>query len=288
MSRKRVIIITGLSGSGKTSAARALEDEGFFVVDNLPLALLPQFLDLAEQGVRFTDDLAVVIDVRNRDFLAEYQATLETVREGGYALEVYFFDAADEVLIRRYSETRRRHPLALSEGLAQSIGEERNLLAGLRDLATVLIDSSWFTPNQLRAKVVQTARGRDGILPLEVKVQSFGYRYGISPGTDLVMDVRFLPNPHFVPDLRPLTGLDSAVSDYVLSQPTCRDFLERFRGLLGFLLPQYQKEGKSYLNIAIGCTGGRHRSVTVVEELRSWFADQGVTPQVLHRDISKG
>lgn len=287
-SRKRVIIITGLSGSGKSSAARALEDEGFFVVDNLPLALLPKFLGLAEQGVRFTSEVAVVIDVRNRDFLAGFETTLEVVRQSGYVLEIYFFDASDEALIRRYSETRRRHPLGLRGGVAEGIRQERQLLAGLRKQATAIVDSSRLTPHQLRDQVVRLVRGAEEALPLVVHLQSFGFRYGLPAESDVVMDVRFLPNPHFIPELQPLTGRDRGVSDYVLNQPETHEFLERFTALFAFLLPQYQREGKSYLTVSIGCTGGRHRSVAIVEALRLCFAEAGVTLDVVHRDITKG
>ncbi|BCR05484.1 nucleotide-binding protein [Desulfuromonas versatilis] len=287
MSRKRLIIITGLSGSGKTAAARALEDEGFFVVDNLPLALLPQFLELAEQGVRFTANLAVVIDVRNRDFLAGVETTMEALGRAGYVPEVYFLDASDDVLIRRYSETRRRHPLALTAKLEEGISNERQLLAGLRKRATNIIDTSWFTPHQLRAKISQLARGDDEATPMLVQLQSFGFRNGIPAGSDLVLDVRFIPNPHFVPELQPLSGLDREVSDYVLKQAACQDFLNRFQSLLDFLLPQYRHEGKSYLTISIGCTGGRHRSVAIVEALRAHVLGEGIQLQVLHRDIAK-
>ena len=287
MSSKRVIIITGLSGSGKSTAARALEDEGFFVVDNLPLALLPQFLRLAEQGVRFTSDVAVVIDIRNRDFLAGLESTLQAVRETGYQLEIFFFDAADEILLRRYSETRRRHPLTQHEGVSEGIRRERRLMGGLRNLATLIVDSTRLTPHQLRSKVVQIARGEEGLLPLVVQLQSFGFRYGIPPDSDLVIDVRFLPNPHFVPELQAQTGLDPAVSEYVISQPACREFMQHLRGLLHFLLPHYHKEGKSYLTISIGCTGGRHRSVAIVEALRPSLAGEGSALKTIHRDIEK-
>lgn len=287
MSRKRVIIITGLSGSGKSTAARALEDEGFFVVDNLPLALLPKFLALAEDGVRFTSELAVVIDIRNRDFLAGLEATLESVKASGYQLEIFFFDAADDILLRRYSETRRRHPLTLHEGVGEGIRRERQLLAELRNLATLVVDSTRLTPHELRAKVVQIARGGDGQMPLVVKLQSFGFRYGIPPESDLVIDVRFLPNPHFIPELQGQTGQDPLVRDYVLTQPACREFLQHLQGMLGFLLPHYHKEGKSYLTISIGCTGGRHRSVAIVEAILPSLAGEGVALKTIHRDIEK-
>lgn len=286
--RKRVIIITGLSGSGKSSAARALEDEGFFVVDNLPLALLPEFLDLAEQGVRFTSEVAVVIDVRNRDFLAGFETTLDAVRQTGYSLEIYFLDASDEALNRRYSETRRRHPLSLEGGVSAGIHQERQLLAGLRGQSTAIIDSSRLTPHQLRSKIVRIVRGEENVLPLVVHLQSFGFRYGLPAESDVVMDVRFLPNPHFIPELQPLTGLDAVVSAYVLGQLETEEFLSRFNALFAFLLPQYQREGKSYLTVSIGCTGGQHRSVAIVESLREVFSAEGVTLGIVHRDIAKG
>lgn len=284
---QRLILITGLSGSGKSSAARALEDEGFFVVDNLPLILLTQFLTLIQQGTAATNDVAVVIDVRNREFLAAVESTLAEVRTAGFPLEIYFFDASDEILVRRYSETRRRHPLAAKDTVAEGILLERRQLAFLRSQATAIVDSTQLTVHQLRDKVVKIARGEEGGSPLQVQLLSFGFRYGLPPGSDLVMDVRFIPNPYFIPELQPLTGLDRAVSDYVLAQTSCQDFLQRFRDLLLYLLPQYQREGKSYLTISVGCTGGRHRSVTIVENLRPFLNGEGVALIVCHRDIEK-
>ncbi len=288
MNPKRVILITGLSGSGKSSAARALEDEGFFVVDNLPLTMLTQLLGMVDQESGPADNVAVVVDVRNREFLAGYHDILRQVRDAGHTLDIFFFDAGDEVLIRRYSETRRRHPLGTDGGVVDGIASERRLLSGLRDLATVVIDSSKLTTHQLREKVLQIVNRGEETAPLLVQVQSFGYRYGIPPESDLVLDVRFLPNPHFVPELQPYTGLDPAVSAYVLDQPVCREFLQRLTDLFSFLLPQYRKEGKSYLTISIGCTGGRHRSVAVAEALRPALHLEGTVLELSHRDVAKG
>ncbi len=288
MSRLRLIILTGLSGSGKSTAARALEDEGFFVVDNLPFALLPHFLELTGLEVRDNPNVAIVMDVRNRNFLAGWDVILQSVRAAGHEVEIYFFDASDEDLIRRYSETRRRHPLVQKDGVPTAIARERELLTGLRRAATAVFDSSGLTVHQLRRKVISYAHGSEAsAAAMIVRLQSFGYRHGIPADADLLLDVRFLPNPHFVPELKPLTGLDRAVSAYVLEQSACRDFLRHCRELLQFLLPQYQKEGKSYLTIAIGCTGGRHRSVAIVEELRPSLAGEGITLEVIHRDIAK-
>lgn len=287
MKRAHLIIITGLSGSGKTTAARALEDEGFFVVDNLPLVLLPEFLRLHARSGQGNSNVAVVVDVRNKPYLEGYRETLAEVRSAGHIVDVYFFDAVDEVLIRRYSETRRRHPLSQKEGVGESIRQERGLLTGLMELSTELIDSSWLTPHQLRAKVVQLVCGDSRGSSLAVLVQSFGYRYGIPPGSDLVMDVRFLPNPHYLPDLRPQTGLSPAVREFVLKQEACQEFLSRFSHLLDYLLPCYLNEGKSYLTISIGCTGGRHRSVAIAEYLRYSIHGENLAVEGLHRDVAK-
>lgn len=284
----RVVILTGLSGSGKSTAARALEDDGFFVVDNLPPLLLPRFLELNASGPAPREDLAVVIDARSLGFLTGLDQRLAALHSAGHDLAIYFFDAEDEALVRRFSETRRRHPLAKSDAVLDGIRRERELLAPLRDRAEHLIDTTRLTPHQLRERIVRLVRGNSEPAPLVVFLQSFGFRYGIPTGSDVVMDVRFLPNPHFVPELRPLSGLDPAVRDYVLAQPVCREFMDKFRDLLHFLLPQYQREGKSYLTIAVGCTGGRHRSVAIVDELSRILRDEPVELRVLQRDVDKG
>lgn len=288
MKLRRVCIITGLSGSGKSTAARAMEDQGFFVVDNLPMVLLPSLLELAEQSLRAGDGIAVVIDVRNREFLSEYDEVIRQLRESGYQPEVTFFDASDEVLLRRYSETRRSHPLSAGERVQVGIEMERELLQLVRADASVIIDSSGLTPRQLGEKVQSIICEGLADSSLIVQLESFGYRYGVPSDADLVFDVRFLPNPHYIDELRPLTGRDEELREYVLGQKSCREFLDHLRTMLEFLLPHYRAEGKSYLTIAIGCTGGRHRSVSIVETLLKDFPVQDVALQVSHRDIDKG
>jgi UPF0042 nucleotide-binding protein len=287
MKRGRLVIVTGLSGSGKSTAARALEDQGFFVVDNLPLVLLPDFMELPQQSAGASTPVAVVIDIRNQDYLSRFREILQQIKGVGHQVDVLFLDAADDVLVRRYSETRRRHPLQHKVGVLESVRQERRLLAEVMGRATITIDSSLLTPHQLRAKVLQIGFGGDQSYPLAVLLQSFGFRHGLPAGSDLVMDVRFLPNPHFVPELRPHTGLVADVSDYVMSQPATQEFLASFLGLLNFLLPHYHYEGKSYLTISIGCTGGHHRSVALVEELYRELSAPFMTVEVLHRDITK-
>lgn len=284
---RRLLIITGLSGSGKSSAARVLEDQGFFVVDNLPFVMLPSFIERAQEGLRESTDVAVVIDVRNRGFLADYRVTLEQLAASDCVVEILFFEASDDTLLRRYSETRRSHPLAAGETVQAGIDRERQLLRGLRDEATRIIDSSNLNIRQLRDLLLNYLGEKSESL-LIVNLESFGYRYGLPPAADLVFDVRFLPNPHYIDTLRPLTGLDQRLRDYVLGQPACRDFRRHLDQLLGFLMPHYREEGKSYLTIAIGCTGGRHRSVSIVEDLYASFPDTKVTLRINHRDVSKG
>jgi len=288
MSSMRILLITGLSGSGKSCAVRALEDEGFFVVDNLPLDLLPSFVDTYGDKALVDPDVAVVIDVRNRDFLKSFDTTLSSLSQRDIELEILFFEASRDTLIRRYSETRRRHPLAAQNaGVPEAIQRERELLADIRSRSARVINTTGLTPHQLRTRVINLVRGEQDKNPLLVRLQSFGFRYGIPLESDLVMDVRFLPNPHFVEELRPLTGLNRAVREHVMAHDSTKQFLTHIQDLLTFLLPCYVTEGKSYLTISIGCTGGRHRSVSIVEELRSFLAGEGVSLDIIHRDLDR-
>ncbi|RNC67876.1 MAG: RNase adapter RapZ [Desulfuromonadales bacterium] len=284
----RILVITGLSGSGKSTAVRALEDEGYFCIDNLPVQLFPTIIDLVRKADEKVPGVALVIDIRGRDFIKGYEKVFQEINESGLAVEIIFFDATDEVLIRRFSETRRRHPALESESVPDGIRHEREQLAGLRLLATLVLDTSELNVHQLKELVLSRIKGESGARRMTVHLQSFGYRFGIPLESDLVMDVRFLPNPHFVPELKPFTGLDSTVRGFVMEKPETAQFLDRFKALLDFLILAYQREGKSYLTISIGCTGGRHRSVSLVEELQTFFAGKGLTLKVSHRDMEKG
>jgi UPF0042 nucleotide-binding protein len=279
------VVITGLSGSGKSTGAKALEDAGFFVVDNLPLPLLPDVLSLTDRGYRH---VAVVVDARSRDFLSGAKTILDNLKTSGTALDVLFFEASDDELVRRFSETRRRHPLVQQEGIAGAIRRERELMAEIKRAATIILDSSGINVHQLRQKVLTVVFGPDREAErLAVQLVSFGYRFGLPLEADLVFDVRFLDNPHFVPELRPLTGRDPQVSQFVLSQPDCQQFMEKVKDLLFFLVPRCLKEGKSALTIAVGCTGGRHRSVALVEELRPYLLGTGCAVEIIHRDAER-
>ena len=284
----RLVVITGLSGSGKSTAVRALEDEGFFVVDNLPMTLLPQLLTILSKDQPTYKDVAVVFDVRNRNFLTAGEVVLQDIKLAGFTPEIIFLDASDHVIQRRYSETRRLHPVLSTTGVAGGISQERESLSFLRRCAKSILDTSDLTPHQLRSQVVAIVRGNLAENSLSIQLQSFGFHYGIPTESDLVMDVRFLPNPHFVPELQPLSGLDESVARFVLEQPVSQDFLAHFRKLLDFLIPHYRHEGKSYLTISVGCTGGRHRSVAIVEELSRHLPVEGVVIRSEHRDVNRG
>jgi RNase adapter protein RapZ len=284
----RILIITGLSGSGKSTAVRALEDEGFFCLDNLPVTLIPTFIELVEKSKERVRDVALVMDIRGRDFLKGFEKVFQELGEAGHSVEIIFFDATDEVLIRRFSETRRRHPVPESGSVPEGIRYEREQLAGLRRLAGTVIDTSELNVHQLKELVIARIKGEQGAREMTVHLQSFGYRFGIPMESDLVMDVRFLPNPHFVPELKPFTGIEPRVRQYVLDKPETGRFLDKFCELLEFLLAGYRREGKSYLTISIGCTGGKHRSVVIVEELRRFFAGKKINVKVTHRDMEKG
>jgi UPF0042 nucleotide-binding protein len=280
---KSILVITGMSGSGKSTAIRALEDAGWFCIDNLPAPLLMKVTELGESR----DLLAFVVDVREGTFLKDAPRVIEEARRAGHKVEVLFLDSSDEALTRRYSETRRRHPLSGSGGVAEGIGRERELLEPLREQAEHVIETSSMTVHELRRQVMQrfgtTSQG------LSISVMSFGFKYGVPSNADLVFDVRFLPNPFFVPELKAFTGREPAVASFVLDRPDSWVFLDKAYEFLEFLVPKYQKEGKSYLTVAIGCTGGKHRSVAIANALvqRLKQSSFGAQAQLWDRDIEK-
>lgn len=283
----RFIVITGLSGSGKSTAAQVLEDEGYYVIDNFPLSLLPQFLAQKDFKALAGQGIALVVDARNPGFISTDLSVFDVITAAGHQLEIYYFDATDDALIRRYSTTRRRHPLASHSNITSAIASERVMLHHLRDASTVIFDTTELSVHQLKASVLLQLNGSsENSVPLTVRLQSFGFRYGVPLESDLVIDVRFLPNPHYIESLRPLCGQDQPVRDYVLGQPVCQEFLDKTASWLAFLLPQYRLEGKSYLTISVGCTGGHHRSVAIVEALYSLIIDNHSVKR-FHRDLVK-
>lgn len=287
MKTVRIVIITGLSGSGKSTVIRALEDIGFYCVDNLPVVLLPQFLSVQSAPERSIDRVALVMDLREKSFLEEYQRIFAQLKEQGYTIEILFLDSTDDVLVHRFSETRRIHPLSPQGTIMEGIQLEREKLTPLKNMADWVIDTTALNVHQLK-DVIQQAYAAEGVLKrLLIYVTSFGYRYGIPVDADIVFDVRFLPNPYFVEDLKRRDGHDPAVRDYVFSSEESVRFMEKMTDLMEFLLPLYEKEGKSRLNIALGCTGGRHRSVAMANRLGSYLNEKHYPASVYHRDIGK-
>jgi UPF0042 nucleotide-binding protein len=283
----QLLILTGVSGSGKTTALRALEDAGFYCVDNLPAVLLDKLLDLSGHTAGEVSRIAAVVDARDTRFLGEAPRIIGELRERGVDLTVLFLDCDDEALVRRYSETRRRHPMAGESGTVQDgIAAERRALEGLRGLADEVVDSTALNVHDLKRLVARRFSSGEGAR-LGVTVVSFGFRYGLPAHADLVLDVRFLPNPYFVPALRSRVGTEPDVRDYVLGQADAQAFLDRLVDFGAFLLPRYRAEGKSYLTIAIGCTGGKHRSVAIAGELARRLEAAGQAVRLWHRDIEK-
>jgi len=285
-SSPELVIITGLSGSGKGTVLKAFEDLGFHAVDNMPIALVPKFADLAHDS-KSARRSALVIDIRERQFLADFPGELEKLKRRGLSPFVVFFEASDEVLQRRFSETRRPHPADKGKGLLTAIQSERKALKHIRKLADLIIDTSDYTVHTLRQQIVQKFSGFDEGVPMKVEVVSFGHKYGTPRGLDLLFDVRHLPNPYFQKELKHLHGENDEIIQFLNKQPEVGETIDRFNDLLEFLLPKYQREGKSYLTIGIGCTGGRHRSVMVANSVRNALAEQGFDTSVTHRDLQK-
>jgi UPF0042 nucleotide-binding protein len=286
----RFVVLTGLSGAGKSQAIRALEDLGYFCVDNLPSLLIPTLAELALRAGGDLQKVAIVVDVREGAFLSKFPRVLRTLRGmRGLDPTVIFLESSDAALMRRFSETRRPHPLAKDRPVVDGIREERQRLVPIRRLADETVDTTDLTVHELREVFMSISRGWSPRGRMLITFTSFGFKHGVPPEADLVFDVRFLPNPHFVPELRARTGRDRGVVQFMKAHAQTGAFLERLTGFLNFVIPQYSAEGKSYLTIAIGCTGGRHRSVMIAEALRRDLADlDGVRLRVRHRDIDIG
>ena len=304
----RVILISGLSGSGKTTAIKALEDIGFYCVDNLPILLVPKFIELCEQSGGKITKVAVVEDIRGtvsypnwgqkaetqegKDFLEDSRRILQNLQREGYPMEILFLDSSDAVLMRRFSETRREHPLAVGGSIRDGIRLEREWLQGIRDMANQVIDTSHFNVHQLKEKIQQYAQQGLNSSQMTVTLLSFGYSFGIPYEADLLFDVRFLPNPYFVEELKRLRGDDPKVAEYVLQWEETKEFLKRVQDFIRFLLPLYMRERKTHLTIAVGCTGGRHRSIVIANRVKEMLSDElaqkGVFLTVRHRDSEKG
>lgn len=286
MKEVRLVVLSGPSGAGKSTAIKALEDMGFFCVDNMPVSLLPTFMELLARTGEI-NRVAAVVDVREGEFLKDFTRILAEVRKAGYKVEILYLEASDDSLVRRFSETRRRHPIAAMERPLDGIRLERELLNEVKDNADKVLDTTYFTVHQLRDLIKEYFSGPLTCEMLTLNLVSFGFRYGLPVDADLVIDTRFLPNPFFVDSLRWHNGLDGDVKEFVLSREETKEFLKRFEGLISYLIPLYWKEGKSYLTIAVGCTGGKHRSVVITEALASGQYPEMVDVKKRHRDIQK-
>jgi UPF0042 nucleotide-binding protein len=281
-----VVVVSGLSGAGRSTAAKCLEDLGYYVVDNLPPSLIAAMVDLGSHTSGEVTRIAVVVDVRSRAFSADLRSVIGELDEQGYRPRVLFLEAADDVLVRRFENNRRAHPLQAGGRLVDGIAAERELLSDLHAVADLIVDTSRLSVHDLRRQL-EVEFGGEALPALRATVLSFGFKYGLPLDADLVADVRFLPNPHWIPELRPHTGQDPAVRDYVLSQEGAGRFLDVYTELLRLVGAGYQREGKRYLTLAIGCTGGKHRSVAMAEEIAKRLAGDGVQTTVAHRDIGR-
>ncbi len=284
----RLVVITGLSGSGKSTALKAFEDIGFFCIDNLPATLLPRFLELQDQISREVIKIALVMDLRGKDFLTKFPKIFQEIKRKRYLAEVLFLEAAEEVLIRRFSQTRRHHPLGDHRLLSSTIRLERKKMAPIKRLATFCLETSQLNIHQLREEILRLFSKVAQPVKMTMNLISFGYKYGLPQEADIVMDVRFLPNPFFVPELKEMDGNQKPVIDYIMKWKETKIFIKDFFALISFLIPQYQKEGKSHLTIAVGCTGGRHRSVTLINALAEFLKKQKLLINIRHRDIRLG
>jgi RNase adapter protein RapZ len=281
----KLIIITGLSGSGKSTAISAFEDAGFYCVDNMPVALLPKFLELPIESNSEITGLAFVMDLREKSFLYRYSLVFDSLKKKGYQFKILFLEADEETLLKRYSQTRRHHPLSQDKSLLEGIRIEQEQLKELKITADKIIDTSRYTVHDLKSVINNIAQQNKNFAPMRINILSFGFKYGTPHDASLIMDVRFLANPYFVPELKDFNGKSREIKNYVLNNNEARRFLIKYLDLLDYLIPLYEKEGKAYLTIAVGCTGGRHRSVTIAEALFDHIKKPGSQIMVTHRDI---
>jgi UPF0042 nucleotide-binding protein len=284
-----IVVVTGMSGSGKSTAIAALEDEGYYCIDNLPTALVPRFVELCtgSSDLSGLSKVALGLDMRDTSYVEKWPQVRRRIEAMGHSVYVIFLDASDEVLLRRFSETRRAHPLGQQRALADAIAAERRMLESVKERASVVIDTGDMTLHDLKRRIRELLAAQTAPKGPVITIKSFGFKYGTIHDGDMVFDVRFLPNPHFVEALRPLTGTDDAVAAYVLEREETTEFLARIRALLEFLVPLYQTEGRSYLTIGIGCTGGRHRSVVLAEKIGAFLRERGFSVIVRHRDAER-
>ena len=286
MKKLKIIIITGLSGSGKSTAISAFEDAGFYCVDNMPVALLPKFLELPIESDSEIAGLAFVMDLREKSFLSRYPFVFDSLKKKGYQFEILFLEADEETLLKRYSQTRRHHPLSQDKSLLEGIRIEQEQLKDLKITADKIIDTSRYNVHNLKSVINYIAQESKNFAPMKINILSFGFKYGTPHDASLIMDVRFLANPYFVPELKALNGKSPNIKNYVLNNDEARRFLKKYLDLLDYLIPLYEKEGKSYLTIAVGCTGGRHRSVSISEAIFEHIKKPGRQIIITHRDIN--
>ena len=287
MQNLRIIIVTGMSGSGKSTALRALEDVGFFCVDNLPVVLLPKLLEIQTDAASEISKVALVMDLRERYFLEKYAEIFAKLKEEGHRIEILFLDASDESLLRRFRETRRAHPLCERGTVMEGIALEREKLSALRAMADKTVDTSSFNVHQLKEVIQRHFMTSTTEKRLLINLMSFGFRYGLPAEADIVLDVRFLPNPYFIEELKHLNGENEKIQEYVMGWEESQTFLRKILDMMEFLIPLYEKEGKSNLNVALGCTGGKHRSVVMANRLARYFAGENYLVNVAHRDIHR-
>ncbi|MEN6319013.1 MAG: RNase adapter RapZ [Syntrophaceae bacterium] len=287
MKNLRVVIITGLSGSGKSTSLRAMEDIGYFCVDNMPVILLPRFLKIQSDEAKGITKVAMVMDLREKSFLDKYTRVFTKLKNMGYTIEILFLDSSDDALLHRFSETRRVHPTSVKGSVMEGINLEREKLAPLKQMADKVIDTTSYNVHQLKDVVQRHFISSSSRQRMIIHVSSFGYRYGVPADADIVLDVRFLPNPYFIDELKYYDGHHPLVRDYVLESDESKVFIQKLFDMMAFLIPLYEKEGKARLNIALGCTGGRHRSVVMVNQLASYFSDKNYIITINHRDITK-